>query len=800
MPRTWCLPSLACRCIAPLLSLGVMLACVVVRAERPLPPVAALVKNKPGLKVPMARSAARVTKVEHAPIEKMEKSEKPVSFDNDIVPILTRAGCNQGACHGAQYGKGGFKLSLAGYDTDLDYINIARQSKGRRIAITDPERSLLLLKPTMQVSHGGGPRLTRNSPEYRTIFRWMQEGAPGPNPNDPHVSKVEVFPSERVLTLNSKPLALKVLATYSDGTKRDVTAQTRLSSLNEGIVSCTPEGVVAPVGRGQTAVMVRYCGQATVATLMVPFSPLPPQAHGNVALFPSPKASEKEAGGEGSFIDALVTKKQRQLGLVSSPLCEDATFVRRVFFDLIGTSPTPGELTAFLADKTPDKRLKLIDALLARPEYADYWTLKWGDLLRSNRQSLGPKGMWSFTNWIHTQIGQNRPINEWVHDLILARGSTFTNGPSNYYRVASNPEDLAETTSQVFLGVRLQCTRCHHHPFEKWSQADYYEFAAFFARVGNKSSEDFGLFGNEQVVKLNGDGEVYHPKTGKVMYPTPLGVHLATLADGKLPDPDAEGDRRRALADWLTGPGNRLFARNIANRYWGYLLGKGIVNPIDDQRVTNPPTNPALLEALADDLLHSHYDLKHLLRTICSSQTYQRSSQATLQNKNDDLFFTHYLPRRLPAEVLLDAIDFAGGTREKYPELPSGTRAIQLPDPSVNSDFLDVFGRPQRATACECERAAEPNLSQTLRLMNGELVNRKVGQGDGRIAGLIAAKKSDDTILKELYLVTLGRPPRRAERLSALGALSFASDNDRKAIFEDILLTLLNSKEFLFNH
>jgi hypothetical protein len=499
-------------------------------------------------------------------------------------------------------------------------------------------------------------------------------------------------------------------------------------------------------------------------------------------------------------IDALVTRKQMQLGLKASPICDDHTFIRRVCFDLIGTAPTQKEIDAFIADNRADKRSHLVDSLLERPEYADYWELKWGDLLRSNRPALGVKGMWSFSNWIHEQLRSNKPADAFVRDLIMAQGSTFTSGPSNYYRVASTPQDLAETTSQVFLGVRLQCAKCHHHPFEKWSQADYYQFAAFFARIGLKDSPDFGLFGDEKVVKINDGGEVNHPKTGAVMRPTPLGLQLAVSTTTKAPDPDADGDRRRALADWLTSKDNRLFARNLANRYWGYMFGKGIVNPIDDQRVTNPPTNPALLDALADDLVKSGYDLKHLLRTICTTRTYQRSSAATLASSKDELFFTHYMPRRLPAEALLDAIDSACGTREKYNQLPAGTRAIQLPDPSVNSDFLDVFGRPQRLIACECERENEPNLSQTLRLMNGDTVNRKVGEDDGRLAKMIKDKESDVTILNRIYESTLARPPRLAERQSVMGVLAFTPDRDRKAVFEDVMVTLINSKEFLFNH
>lgn len=708
----------------------------------------------------------------------------PVNFTNDVIPILTRFGCNQGACHGAQYGKGGFKLSLAGFDPGLDHDSIVKQARGRRVTIVDPARSLLLTKPLMKVPHGGGRRLDANSPEYQTLLRWLRQGAPGPNSKDPQVVRLEVTPPEQVLSQGQAPVQIRVRAFYDDRSVRDVTRLARISSLNDAVVSCTPEGVVRPVGRGQTAIMVRFSGLAAVATMIVPFRKAPA---------PSAEASRQAV----KSIDTFVERKQHQLGLTPSPLCDDLTFIRRVFFDLIGTPPKPEEIRAFLADKSSDRRARLIDSLLERPEYADFWALKWGDLLRSNRMALGLKGMWSYTNWIRAQFRRNRPIHEMVYELLTAQGSTFTNGPSNYFRVARSPQDLAETTSQVFLGVRIQCARCHQHPFERWSQKDYYQFAAFFARVGLKDSQEFGLFGGEQVVRVRDDGEVHHPKSGERMRPAPLGVQLASHS-AQTPDPDAVGDRRQLLAEWITGKSNRLFARNIANRYWGYLFGRGIVNPIDDMRVTNPPTHPELLDFLADELVRSNYNLKHLLRLIANSKAYQRSSDILPGNHLAEPFYTHYPLKRLPAETLLDAIDFACGTQEKFPELPPGTRAIQLPDPGIGSEFLDTFGRPMRLTSCECERSPEPNLSQTLRLLNGDLVNRKVSQHDGRVARLIASGRSDRAILEELYMVTLGRPPRPRERAKVLGVLMLAPD--RKAVFEDVLLTLLNSKEFLFNH
>ncbi len=715
----------------------------------------------------------------------------PVSFNNDVVPILTRAGCNQGTCHGAQYGKGGFKLSLAGFDTDLDYANIVKQARGRRIALADPARSLLLFKAGLALPHGGGRRLEKGSADYNTLLTWITEGAHGPDAHDPVVTRIDVSPAERILAGPGSGMQVTVRALYSDGKARDVTRWTRLNTLNDAIASCTPAGQVTAIGRGQTAIMARYCGQAAVSTVIVPFAAI---GRGSAPLRAVSRATDEAS------VDTLVERKQRQLGLAPSPVCDDATFIRRASLDLIGTPPKPEEIDSFLADRSTDKRGRLIDALLARPEYADYWTLKWGDLLRSNRQSLTPKGMWSFTNWIHTQVQVNRPIDAMVHELLLGQGSTFTNGPANYYRVAASPQDLAETTSQVFLGVRLQCAKCHNHPFEKWSQANYYQFAAFFARVGQKNSEDFGLFGNETVVKIQDGGEVYHPKTGAKMMPEPLGFTLANLTTGTKPaDPDAGGDRRLALADWLANSKNALFSRNLANRYWGYIFGKGIVNPIDDQRITNPPTNPELLNYLARELVLSKFDMKHLLRLICSSRTYQRSAEMTAANSRDDLFFTHYYVKRLPAETLLDAIDVACGTHEKFPDLPLGTRAIQLPDPVAN-DFLDVFGRPQRLIACECERYSEPNLSQTLRLMNGPGLNAKVASDSGRVARLIAARRPMESIVKELYMASLGRAPRPNERAMIVGVLAFTPAAERKAVYEDLLLTLLNSKEFLLNH
>jgi hypothetical protein len=698
---------------------------------------------------------------------------RPVSFKNEVVPVLTRYGCNLGACHGAQYGKGGFKISLLGYDPDVDYAALVKLAKGRRLCRPHPERSLFLLKPTGAVSHGGGQRFTPDSEPYRLLMRWIEEGTPAPQEKEARIVALEVLPRERVMQPREQQ-RLVVRARFSDGAFADVTAGARLNSLNEGVAEVTADGLVTTTGRGATAIMARYLGQAAVTRITVPFHPSLPTGY----RYP-------ETAG---FIDDWGTRKWREMGLTPSGLCGDEEFIRRASLDAIGSLPTPAEVQAFLADKAPDKRSRLIDALLRRPEYADYWSVKWGDLLRINRGSLGEKGMWSFYTWLHRTLEENRPVDRWVRELITAQGSTYTNGPANFFRVASNPSELAETTSQVFLGVRLQCARCHHHPFEKWSQDDYYSLAAFFARVGRKGSEEFGIFGGEEVVRLSRSGEVRNPRTKVDMRPRAL--------DGPVVDDPL--DRRRALAAWITSKNNLMLPRNIVNRCWSMLMGRGLVEPVDDMRVTNPPSNPELLDALARDFVQKGYDLKALLRAIMNSRVYQLSSEATPENRADEMFYSHYRVKRLPAETLLDAIDTATGTTEKFANLPAGTRAIQLPDASVDSYFLDTFGRPPRQIACECERTGEPNIAQALHLMNSDLVNGKLARKEGRIQRLLASGTPTGLLVRDLYLAALSRPPHPIETATALRLMAKAPSF--KEGVEDLLWTLLNTREFLFNH
>jgi Protein of unknown function (DUF1553)/Protein of unknown function (DUF1549) len=703
----------------------------------------------------------------------VEKSQAPrvVSFRNEVVPLLTKLGCNQGACHGGQFGKGGFKLSLLGFEPGPDHTQIVKSAEGRRATPFAPEESLLLRKPTLEVAHAGGKRLEPESEGYELIRLWLEQGAPGPVESDPAVKAVTVYPSRRILEPDQDQ-RLVVAATMSDGSERDVTAHAKFDSLSEGVAKVDTTGLTRTVGQGETSILIRYQGHAALARLTVPFA--------------------RDKGFEfasANVIDEKAATKWRALGLVPSPRCTDAEFLRRAMLDTIGTTPSVSEIEDFLADSSPNKREVLVDTLLNRPEYVDFWALKWGDILRVNGDKLGKQGMLAFNLWLRSSFRENKPFDRIVEELVTAQGSIFTNGPANYFRVATAPDELAETTAQVFMGVRLQCAKCHHHPFEAYGQDDYYGLAAYFARIRSKGSQEFGLFGGEQVVFVAKNGEVNQPRSGKKMAPRPLNDEPA----------DDPIDRRRALGKWLTGRSNPWLARNVANRYWGYLFGKGLVNPIDDLRETNPASNPDLLDALAAEFVKGDFDLKKLLRLILTSRTYQLSALPTPDNRLDTMFFTHYPLKRLTAEQMLDALNAATGTVEKFPLLPSGTRAISLPDTNYASYFLDTFGRPLRVQACECERSADPTLGQALQMMNGDIVNRKVAQGDGRLSRLFRDPKlSDPSLIRTLYLVTFNRPPTDIEEAAARDLL--ATSSSRVVGAQDLFWGLLNSKEFLFNH
>jgi hypothetical protein len=699
--------------------------------------------------------------------------EKPVEFTREIVPILTKAGCNQGACHGAQHGRGGFKLSLLGFDAAFDHAQIVQSAEGRRIVVSDAERSILLQKPALQMEHGGGERFAVGSREYNYFKRWLEDGVPEPSAKDPETTSIEVWPPRRIMVPGEQQQIL-VKATWSDGRVEDVTSTAQFDTLNDGVAAVSPSGLVTAKARGETHVMVRFCGQATVFQVTLPYAKVEP--YPTVATH--------------NFIDDKLIAKWKDLGLTPSELCDDEEFLRRVYLDTIGTLPSPEEVRAFLADKSPDKRVRAIDKVIDRPEFVDFWTLKWGDLLRISRDQMQDRGMWSFHNWVRGQIRDQKPLDAMVRDIVTAEGSTFTEGPANFFMTSRNPSDWAETTSQLFLGVRIGCAKCHHHPFEKWSQDDYAGMSAFFVRLGTKASQEFGLFGREQVVYLKNAGEQSHPRRGGVVKPHPL--------DG--PEMNDPIDRRVKLAEWLTSTENPFFARNLVNRFWGYYLGRGLVEPLDDVRATNPASNPELLDALAADFIKHKFDLRHLLRTIMNSRAYQLSSKVTPGNRDDvqNVHYARFTVRRLTAEQIADAVDTATGTQEKYPGLPLGTRAIQLPDAEVKSYFLDVFGRPPRQITCECERTIQPNIAQAMHLLNGSYLNKKIGAPSGRIEALLKAKTPAAEIVNELYLATLSRLPADDERQRVLGWIERAP-NQREGV-QDLLWVLLNSREFLFNH
>ncbi len=702
----------------------------------------------------------------------------PVDFIRDVRPILNKAGCASAACHAAQHGKGGFKLSVFGYDPRADYEVIAREGRQRRLNLASPDHSLFLRKPAGAMAHGGGLRLSKGSREYQLLRAWVAEGARQPAAETP-VTHLTVTPRQRIAEVGQSQ-QLRVVAHYADHTQRDVTALAKYDSMDDGVLSVNGDGKVFCVSQGQAAVMVRYEGQAEITTFLLPYA-----------------ASVDLSDWQGNnFVDDLAAAKFKQLGVQPSGLCDDYTFVRRAFLDAIGTLPSLDEIQAFVQSNEPDKRQRLIDRLLGltgdptqdiyNDQYAAYWTLKWSDLIGNNSNSLGEQGMWALHNWIRESFRTNMPYDAFVRELVTAKGSIYSNGPANYFRIHTDSSALTEATAQVFLGVRLECAKCHHHPFEKYSQADYYGLASFFSRVGSKNSEEFGLFGRESVVIVRETGDVRHPRTGELMKPTPL--------EGEPIDDPL--DRRIPLAHWLTSAENPLFAKAVANRYMGYLLGRGLVEPLDDMRSTNPPSNVELLDALAQDLVEHQFNLKRLIQTIMHSRLYQLESQPTPQNVSDRRFYSHYRVKRISAEPLLDAIDKVTEVQTKFKNLPLGTRAIGLPDAQYPNYFLNTFAKPKRASVCECERAPDENLAQALHTLNGDTLAEKIADKKGRIARLLAEKRPHTEVVSELYLATLCRPPSEKELL--LSEQFLAESPSPKECYEDLLWALLNSKQFLF--
>jgi hypothetical protein len=722
-------------------------------------------------------TAAGLTSRVPLTIKDLEKP-RPVSFRHDMIAAVNVGGCNAGACHGTPSGKNGFRLSLRGYDPAADYLQLTRDVQGRRTDRLDPQASLILQKALGRVPHEGGQRFLPSSVPAQVFRAWLTEGLRDDPADLPPLAGIEVLPGGRVLNQPARWQQLAVLARYGDGSVRDVTRLTVFSSSDSAVAEVSNTGLVEFGQSGEVAILCRYLDEM----LSVRFTYLEPKPG---FAWTSPV--------ENNYADRLVFNKLKMLSIQPSELCSDQEFVRRAFLDVCGILPTAEDTTNFLAAKNKDKRARLIDALLERPEYADFWTLKWADVLRVNRKTIQLKGAHVYQDWLHERIAQNTPFDQVVHELLTANGNTFANPPANYYRIARDPQNLAETTAQLFFGIRMQCAKCHNHPFERWTQDDYYSMAAFFARVRQKADGDQKpnpMAVGAEVIYSDRGGEVVQPRTGKVMPPKFMGGAVATVPPGK--------DRREVLADWLASAGNPFFAKSTANRIWFHLMGRGIVDPVDDFRDSNPSANDELMAALAKDFADHHFDAKYIIRVILNSRTYQLSAQSNDFNKDDVKYFSHAVTKLLTAEQLLDAICTATQMPEKFAGLPLGMRAAQLPDGEVNHVFLKTFGQPARELACECEREGDSNLAQALQLINGPTINEKVRNPDNRLGKLLNKKVADTEVLRDLYLATLSRTPAEAEVKASLEHV--AKSKDKRKAWEDVQWALLNSKEFLFRH
>jgi Protein of unknown function (DUF1553)/Protein of unknown function (DUF1549) len=715
-----------------------------------------------------------------------ESFADPVSFRNDVMAVLSKAGCNQGACHGNQNGKNGFKLSLRGDDPAFDFASLTRDTLGRRTNALEPAESLLLLKPTGAIPHEGGKRFGVESPEYAILSRWINDGSPPDPPDAPVLKKIEVTPTNKVVLEPVDRVRIRVRARFSDGRVRDVSRLAVYETSNQ-VATVTPAGEVQRQELGETTILVRYLDRrAPVQLAFVPARP-------GFVWHETP---------ESNYIDHHVFAKLRSLRMLPSALCSDNVFLRRAYVDALGVLPTAEETRAFLADARSDKRSRLIDALLERSEFADFWALKWSDLLRNEEKLLDAKGVQVFHHWIRQSIAEGQPLNEFAHELVAARGSTYGNPPANFYRALRDPQTRAEAVAQVFLGIRLQCARCHNHPFDSWTQDDYHSLGAFFARVDyeiieNKRRDRFDKheFDGEQIVWTSRAGEVKNPRTGETMAPRFLGS-VAPVSSAR--------DRLQALADWIANPGNPFFARAQANRIWYHLMGRGIVEPNDDFRASNPPSNGPLLEALAQDFIAHHFDLRHLVRTIMNSRTYQLSAAPNETNVLDEANFSHAIVRPIQAEPLLDALIQVTGVPMKFNGYPLGIRAAQLPGvrparqrdraPTEGEQFLRRFGKPERLLSCECERSDDTTLEQAFQLLTGGVVNQQLSAPDNRLGRLLAGGKSNREIVEAFYLAALNRFPEPQE-LNA--ACAMERSPNRRAALEDVVWGLVNAKEFL---
>lgn len=706
----------------------------------------------------------------------------PVSYRHEVAAVLTRAGCSMGACHGNLSGKGGFKLSLRGEDPGADFDVLTRAAMGRRIDVLDPGASLLLLKPLGRSPHEGGVRFAADSESARLLRGWIAEGARDDRRVASTLVDLTVYPRERTLEARSGGQQLLVQARFADGTTRDVT---RLASfdVNDPTRSrVESDGRVVVGGPCEVAVAVRYLDRRAVSRLAF-------RADRPDFAWSGPASARP--------IDVHAQARLQALRVNASALADDPTFLRRAYLDAIGTLPTPEEVRRFLDGDDPDRRAHLVDELLARPEFATFWALKWADLLRNEEKTMGAKGVWIFQRWLRDAIASDVPLDQLARSLVSARGSTWKNPPASFHRTNRDPEAEAEAVAQVFLGVRMQCARCHNHPFDVWTQDDYYGLAAYFANIGRKAPNnqrrdkfDKHEINSDEVIYLQGRPERLQPRSRAMMQPRPPGTAVSGLPPG---DPDALDD----LADWLTRD-NRQFARNLANRVWFHLVGRGIVDPVDDFRESNPPSNPALLEVLADDLVRDGYGLRPLVRRIMTSATYQLSSRPDTTNAEDETGTARAVVKLLPAEVLWDAVGQALDHRPAFDRASGPARAIELPGVRSGAEFLRVFGKPDRLLTCECERSDSTTLAQAFQLINGERLREALEAPGNRIGRLLESGATDDAVLEELYLATLSRRPASEEQSAARAHLEAAGD--RRKAWEDLAWALVNSKEFLLRH
>jgi hypothetical protein len=740
--------------------------------------------------IPLANGATEITASYGAKSVKVTlKNESmdvslPINFGNQIVPIFTKLGCNGGGCHGKSGGQNGFALSLLGFVPELDYQTLVKENRGRRLFAASPENSLLLLKATGTMAHAGGKRMEVGSDEYKLVRRWVAAGAPFGKPEDPVVIKITVAPDHRILTRNNRQ-QFAVHAHYSDGRVTDVTQRAQFESNDTEIAAVDGAALVRTLElSGEAAIMARYQGQVAVFRATVPLGS---------------KVPKYQFAGQ-TVVDTFTRKKWQELGIVPSDLCSDEQFIRRVSLDITGTLPKPEQIKAFLADTDPKKRDKLIDTLLDSPEYSYLFANRWGDILRVKRRGeVGrAQGTFAFHSWIRESIATDKPYDQFVREILGATGDETQSPTTVWYKELQNPEQFVDDIAQVFLGLRMACAQCHHHPYEKWSQDDYWGLAAFFGRIGRKNVQIPGGIQNQQAQRMvifnRPSGSVKNKRTGATAKITPLDGQPMAVSDDE--------DPRLKLADWMASPTNPYFARAVANRYWAHFFGRGIVDPLDDMRVTNPPSNPELLDALAKELIDNRFSLRHLIKVIVGSRTYQLSAIPNDFNKHDKQAYARFYPRRLSAEVLYDAVCQVTNARGAFGGLPQDkyapNRAIMLPDEAFPSYFLDVFGRPQRISACECERVSEANLAQALHLLNSQEVQDKLSRAGGRADVMAKDPRSDGDKIEELFLWVFARRPSQEHLRVALEHIERHATN-KKLAYENLLWALINTKEFVFN-